>query len=271
MAQATRNGPGSASTASAEAAAAAPITKRKVVEDRARSYFEALARARHRGDGRALDRGRRGRHRPVRHPSRPERDRGLLRRPLRGAARPGDERRARRGHRAPRGRRVAHGRALHRRARSWTSSPRAAASTSAASTSSRSRTARSWATRPTTTAPPSPARWACCPSEGSGAERAMKGAFNAITKMRASSRADVIRATSPSPWASSGGSPPGPSASRPSTPSCSRRSWSWCAAAGTIVKPFVDQVLRRDTPAAQPRSARRDLREAPPDAATSSP
>ena len=43
MAQATRNGPGSASTASAEAPPRRRITKRKVVEDRARSYFDAIA------------------------------------------------------------------------------------------------------------------------------------------------------------------------------------------------------------------------------------
>ena len=42
MAQATRNGPGAASTASAEAPPRRRITKRKVVEDCARSYFEAL-------------------------------------------------------------------------------------------------------------------------------------------------------------------------------------------------------------------------------------
>jgi steroid delta-isomerase-like uncharacterized protein len=43
MAQATRNGPRAASAAGTEAPPRRRITKRKVVEDRARSYFEALA------------------------------------------------------------------------------------------------------------------------------------------------------------------------------------------------------------------------------------
>ena len=43
MAQATKSAPGSASTASAEAPPRRRITKRKVVEDRARSYFDAIA------------------------------------------------------------------------------------------------------------------------------------------------------------------------------------------------------------------------------------
>ena len=43
MAQATRNGPRSVSTASVEAPPRRRITKRKVVEDRARSYFDAIA------------------------------------------------------------------------------------------------------------------------------------------------------------------------------------------------------------------------------------
>jgi steroid delta-isomerase-like uncharacterized protein len=42
MAQATRNGPRAASAADTEAPPRRRITKRKLVEDRARSYFEAL-------------------------------------------------------------------------------------------------------------------------------------------------------------------------------------------------------------------------------------
>jgi steroid delta-isomerase-like uncharacterized protein len=43
MAQATKNGPRAAPAADAEAPPRRRITKRKLVEDRARSYFEALA------------------------------------------------------------------------------------------------------------------------------------------------------------------------------------------------------------------------------------
>ena len=161
------------------------ITKRKALENHARSYFDALARRDAAAMAEHWQRGRRRRPRAARHHARPRRDPGLL--PA-SCSPPCPTSR-------PRSRAWSPGQAEVAVAWRMTGTFSGAPFQGVEPTGTRDRAARDrpdrgrgrqerHATRPTTTAWRSRASVGLLPAQDSGAERAMKSAFNAATRVR---------------------------------------------------------------------------------------